>query len=143
MHIQLDHAVSNAEKNKWIPVEKQSERMLQSSRSRNGRVRFTEAGASPNETAYRSHAARMLLHSKGQSNQVLAYTKRYRESLHSKSGNQHVGEFDSGKANDFTKGIHVEWRRLCESVTQNPHPVLADMVEDTMQSIGQFLSFRQ
>ncbi len=143
VHTQLDRAISNAEKNRVIPVENQSERRSsQSRRSRNGSVRFH--GITTHETASQHFPARTLLHSKKQSNQVLAYTKRYRESLHSKSGNQcqQVGEVEPGKVNELNDGIQVEWARLCQTITQKPDSVLTKMMEDINQSLGQVLTFK-
>ncbi len=139
LHTQLDRAVSNAEKNKRIPAGKQAEPRSKSSRS----VRFKDGGASPHESTSQSYPASKLLQSKGKSNQVLAFTKRYRESLHSMSESKPVAEFENGEIDTIAGLIHVEWTRLCQTMTKKPDPALAEMSGDVVQLMGQFLSFRQ
>ena len=141
MHTELDRAVLNAEKNKSIQVDEHSERRSQSTRVRNGSVRFNDGGASKHGTAFQTNTARTLLHSKGQSSQVLAYTKRYRESLQLKSGNEHVDEVKSGHVGEFAGFIHVEWTRLCQEMDQNPF--LAELAGNMGQSFDRFLRSKQ
>jgi hypothetical protein len=135
VHTQLDIAHSNAEKNRYVLVETQSGRRAKGSRSRYGTVRFEDEEPSQ---IYHAHS---LVNSRRQSNQVLAYTNSYLESLHSKSGQEPAKILGSGNIG-IAYVARDKWARHYQAVTQTPDALLTEM-SSLIRSLGQFLPSKQ
>ncbi len=143
MHMQLDRAVSNAEKNRWIPCDRESERRVKKSSSRNRNVRFKNGRElSPGTEPKTNHACKPL-DSKAPSSKGSLCAKENSESFHWSSKILPVEEIQSQNVHDFTGGPLDEWARLYQDIHSKSDGLLAEVAENTIKSLGQILHFKK